>query len=314
MSCPTLVSVIIPTWNRSSLLSRAVSSVLAQTYKNIEIIVVDDCSNDNTSSILASYGSSVRTVHTPSRCGPAAARNLGLSTAQGDIIAFLDSDDWWHPQKLTKQVPLLVDSETGVVYCDAINVDPTDKAISRQCSRYRGRILDQMLVENVVCGSASAAIMRHSCIENSAPFRADIYREDWDLWLRLSFDYKFDYIPEPLVYITVDSSSRHHTISPIAAGSSITAIYQALLDNPRTADYVATHKAQCGSTLHFYTGIILWQNGLVADARAELWQSIRLDPTQVRSYREYIKTFLGDSTLDRIKSLRMATDRLRGRI
>jgi glycosyltransferase involved in cell wall biosynthesis len=105
MSAP-LVSVIIPTYNRAALLSEAVNSVLLQTYRNIEIIVIDDGSTDNTTEVMAAYGDRVRYTRRPN-AGVNAARNLGLKQARGEFVALLDSDDLWAPFKIELQVRLM---------------------------------------------------------------------------------------------------------------------------------------------------------------------------------------------------------------
>ena len=94
-----LVSVIIPTYNRAACLREAIESVLSQTYKQFELIVVDDGSTDATGELLLQYGAKLSVLHT-GHGGPSAARNCGIAAARGDYIAFLDSDDVWLPDKL----------------------------------------------------------------------------------------------------------------------------------------------------------------------------------------------------------------------
>ena len=98
-----LVSVVIPTYNRAWVIKEAVDSVLAQDYKDFELIIVDDGSTDNTSDVLASYGEDVRVLFQENR-GVSAARNRGVAEASGHFVAFLDSDDLWLPKKLSIQV------------------------------------------------------------------------------------------------------------------------------------------------------------------------------------------------------------------
>ena len=97
-----LVSVVIPTYNRAGVICRTIDNVLAQTYRNTEIIVVDDGSTDDTQAKLRSYGGRIRVI-AQSNAGPAAARNRGIEAATGDLIAFQDSDDLWLPNKLERQ-------------------------------------------------------------------------------------------------------------------------------------------------------------------------------------------------------------------
>src|SRR4051812_26873537 len=102
MNYTSLVSVIIPTYNRANVVSEAVESVLNQTYSKVELIVVDDGSTDDTLEKLRRFGNTI-TVITQENAGPSAARNAGIANARGDLIAFLDSDDLWLPTNLERQ-------------------------------------------------------------------------------------------------------------------------------------------------------------------------------------------------------------------
>ena len=98
-----LISCIVPVFNGERFLAEALNSIMAQTYKPLEVIVADDGSSDETASVARGYGAQVRYLWQPNQ-GPAAARNLGLSRAQGDFLAFLDADDLWHHEKLERQM------------------------------------------------------------------------------------------------------------------------------------------------------------------------------------------------------------------
>src|SRR5579863_6506617 len=111
-----LVSVIIPTYNRVALVGETIENVFQQTYKNIEVIVVDDGSTDDTGAKLASYGNRIRWA-TQKNAGPAAARNRGIGMAAGEIVSFHDSDDAWHSSKIARQVSLLERAGPAAVCC-----------------------------------------------------------------------------------------------------------------------------------------------------------------------------------------------------
>jgi teichuronic acid biosynthesis glycosyltransferase TuaG len=117
---PGLVSVIMPAYNAAATIRRSIDSVLAQTRRDLELIVVDDCSSDSTPALIADYvriDPRVRLHRQVPNAGVAAARNAGIEQAQGDFVAFLDSDDWWHPRKLELQIAQMQAGDASVSYC-----------------------------------------------------------------------------------------------------------------------------------------------------------------------------------------------------
>ncbi|HEU4391938.1 MAG TPA: glycosyltransferase family A protein, partial [Blastocatellia bacterium] len=111
---PPQVTVVIPAYNAAKYLIESVDSVLAQSFRDFEVIVVDDGSTDETPEILKSYRSEIRCIRTDNR-GPSSARNLAIRESRGELIAFQDADDVWHPEKLSRQVALLEEHpELGV--------------------------------------------------------------------------------------------------------------------------------------------------------------------------------------------------------
>jgi glycosyltransferase involved in cell wall biosynthesis len=130
---PGLVSVVVPTYNRAYIIAQAINSVLAQTYRDIEIIVVDDGSTDATSEVISKFGPKVRFFR-QRNAGVSAARNLGLRAARGEFVALLDSDDAWLPWKIEAQVAVLrAFPEVGMVWTDMKAVDPDGR---EHCPRY----------------------------------------------------------------------------------------------------------------------------------------------------------------------------------
>ena len=130
------VSIIIPTYNREQLLGRAIKSVLAQTYQDFELIIVDDGSTDNTERLVKSFNSEkTRYIRHRKNKGPAAARNTGIRSAKGDYIAFQDSDDEWMPEKLEKQMRAFTTAppEVGVVYTSYYSTINKGKRFNRAC-------------------------------------------------------------------------------------------------------------------------------------------------------------------------------------
>ena len=183
-----LVSVIIPTYNRWPMLGEAVESVLAQTAGDYELIVVDDGSTDETRCRLADYGSRL-TVLTQRRRGVSAARNLGASRASGGYLAFLDSDDLWHPKKLQRQLDFMERSpEVEICQTDEIWIRNGVRVNPRR--RHRKPSGDIFRASLELClVSPSAVMMRRELFERLGGFDESLpVCEDYDLWLRISKD------------------------------------------------------------------------------------------------------------------------------
>src|SRR5690349_11336244 len=183
---PKLVSVVIPTYNTRRYVAEAVESALAQTYRPIEILVADDGSTDGTEVEMRRFGDAVRYLVQRNQ-GPAAARNLGIGTAQGEYVAFLDADDLWEPTKIAKQVAVMErDARVGVVYCGIHRVDlqaGTTVTIVRDDPALRGDIRRMLLLRNRVV--TSTLLIRRACFERAGLFDETLrWAEDWDLWIR----------------------------------------------------------------------------------------------------------------------------------
>ncbi len=200
MSAQIAVSVIIPTYNRAALVKEAVASVLAQSWQDLEVLVVDDGSTDGTAAALASFAAQIRLLRRASRGGVSAARNAGIQAARGKWLAFLDSDDLWLPEKLARQMAFLA------AHPD-LNLCQTEETWVRRGVRVNqplshrkvgGRIFFASLERCLV--SPSAVILHRRLFEQHGAFDEDLpAAEDYDLWLRLAWRYEVGLLPEPLI-------------------------------------------------------------------------------------------------------------------
>jgi glycosyltransferase involved in cell wall biosynthesis len=208
MSNDQLASVIIPTYNRADVVCRAIDSVLGQTYTNHEVIVVDDGSTDETQSKLRGYGDRIR-VLTQENSGPSKARNRGIATACGEVIAFLDSDDYWLPTKLERQMELLDRVGTSVVCClcnctilynNGIRSSTFKVAdILPSCSRGLWLNPAAILSTRFVIFNQAAAIRREA-LDRSGHFDENLrFGEDYELPLRLALEGPWAVIGDELV-------------------------------------------------------------------------------------------------------------------
>ncbi len=194
------VSVIIPTYNRAAWVTEAVASVLAQTWRDFELIVVDDGSTDATQEVLAAFHGQLKVLCLEGRRGVSAARNLGAAAARGEWLAFLDSDDLWLPEKLARQVeyfkehPDLMICQTEEVWVrNGVRVNPPDTH-----RKTGGAIFLQSLSRCLV--SPSAVMLHRRLFAEMGGFDETLpAAEDYDLWLRVAWRYPVGLAPLPLV-------------------------------------------------------------------------------------------------------------------
>jgi len=196
-----LVSVVIATYNMGHYLPEAVRSVLAQSYLNVDVQIVDDGSTDDTPTIVRQWDAHPRVrLHRQSNAGQAHAKNQGIALSRGDFIAFLDADDVWLPEKLARQMPLFTGRpEVGVVYSGYERMDGEGRPLPKGPTRmHRGRVSGALLIENFV--PFPSAVVRRERLERHGAFDETLGMGiDYDLWLRLSAHCQFDFIAEPTV-------------------------------------------------------------------------------------------------------------------
>jgi glycosyltransferase involved in cell wall biosynthesis len=197
------VSVVIPTYNRASLVGEAMRSVLAQTFPDFELIVVDDGSTDDTRSVVAGFKDSRIRYVPQDNMGISGARNTGIRNARGRYVAFLDSDDLWLPQLLEVEVHILDHNpEAGVVYAKAqgIGSDGNLTFESRgYVQKYSGQTLKSMLYADFTCIQTS--LVRRQCFERAGLFDESLTgRVDWDMFLRLAQHCDFAHVDRVLAH------------------------------------------------------------------------------------------------------------------
>lgn len=197
------VSIVMAAYNAQSFIAEAIQSLLEQSYKNFEILIVDDGSTDNTRAVITPFLLDARVKYIyQTNHGQTVAKNRGIKESSGEIIAFCDADDYWHELKLEKQLAVLMaDAGVGVVYSDiqAISEDGTPLKSGQILSGPEGDILTKLLFDNFI--PFGSAIIRKACILEHGSFNEN-YRMgiDWDLWLRIATSWKFGFVPEKLYF------------------------------------------------------------------------------------------------------------------
>lgn len=202
-----MVTVIIPTYNRANTIKRAIESVQNQTYSNLEIIIVDDNSSDNTKHIIDSINDSrIKYIKQCKNLGGAAARNVGIKNAKGSCIAFQDSDDEWLPNKLQKQLEFMESENADVVCCSYWRYMDKEKSIIPKYKIEQNiNLYEKLFRENFI--GTPTIIGKKQCF-NSEMFDESMPRfQDWELMLRMTKRYKVAFLNEPLVNAYVQDTS-----------------------------------------------------------------------------------------------------------
>lgn len=180
-----LVSVVMPVYNASKYLEETVQSVLRQTYENFELIMIDDCSKDNSLEIARRYEAQdprIRVIAGETNQGVARVRNRGILEAKGAYIALLDSDDVWVDTKLERQVYLLESQEAEIAYCSYDFIDENGNEVLKPFVVPTETNYKKMLVSSVI--SCSTALITSQLLK-AHPFKPEFYHEDYVLWMEL---------------------------------------------------------------------------------------------------------------------------------
>lgn len=198
------VSVVIPVYNGERYLQRAIDGVLAQTYTDVEIVVIDDGSTDSSPTMLREYGDRLCVTH-QANCGNVGlVRNTGIERSRGEFVAFLDQDDWWLPEKLQKQVDMMRSDDriglvhTGVTCFDNETGNETGP-LNPLCrpERMIGECYEVLLLGNPLYNSS--VLVRRSVIDRVGPCDSNIKGntiQDYGLWLRVAKTHRFGFVPD----------------------------------------------------------------------------------------------------------------------
>jgi len=297
---PSLVSVIIPTHNRAHLVGRAIQSVLDQSYQDLEIIVVDDASTDNTEEVVRSFNDKrIKYIRHKKNKGAAAARNTGIMAARSEYIAFQDSDDEWLHEKLEKQMKIFKVSspEVGVVYTDmwkitankrlyfhSPNIMPKDKTIYEQALDYKVRYIGIQTV-----------LMKKECFDKVGLFDEKLPRYiDLELFIRLSKYFYFYHIKEPLLnYYDTKNCISFNTMALITARKTILDKY--FEDIKKNKRVLSNH--------YFGIGASLCSNKELKNGRHYFIKATKAYPLNIIPLLAMLLTLSGQSVYD--KSVRI---------
>lgn len=301
-----VVSVIIPVYNAARWIDHALRSVFAQTYTDFEVIVVDDGSTDAIEDALRPWRDRIVFTRQPNG-GPAAARNRGIQLAKGQLIAFLDADDEWRPEKLEMQVAYFERyPEAGLLHTDVVRTD-RDRHAQRRAFDPPAHVFCALFHTEFFIPTLTVMVPRRVLAEvGGFDERREIHVEDWDLWLRIAARYTVGYLPEPL--------ARHRPGGMMSTAFEKTFTGQALvIDKQRRLCESACplHRAnpeRCMSerryVLHASHAYERFKHGDRAGARRALAEAIALRPWRLTPYRQYLASFVTEPWLAALRRLR----------
>lgn len=287
------VSVIIPTYNCASFINEAIESIINQSYQDLEVIVIDDGSNDDTDKVLKPYMNRIKYIYQENK-GVAIARNVGIRAAKGEYIAFLDSDDIWYPEKLKIQTEILDSHQNvGLVYSD-VNIFggkvKTSVLKDKNKAILSGKIFDSLLLGKFyIC--CSSVIFRKSYIEKVGLFDESLKTcEDLDMWLRITRECDAIFIDNPLVQYRSHSANITKNMQQMYADKYY--VLNKIFSNLLLSKRIQALKPQVWGNFHFEFGKSYYFSKDFQKSNMELTKAIKLVPFSSGAYLCLFKSFL----------------------
>lgn len=285
----------MPTFNSAKTVSSSIDSIFGQDYPSFELIIIDDGSTDETISILEEYEkkySDCITILSQSNKGPAAARNAGIAIAKGAYIAFLDSDDIWHPSKLSVQLKALSDRpEAGLCHTGARHIDH-EGVVFKEAPvdmTYDGECFHNMIQLNGIVTSATL-IHRH-VIDNCGTFDDSFFtRSDWEYWIRVSHAYPFVAVPDLLIDYRVHPGNISNNIDQNYI-DHLAIIEKSASTLPNTAEIKASIK-RAKYFLYYRYAIRYYRRSELKRSRREIGNAIKIAPYRLGAWKVAIKILL----------------------
>jgi glycosyltransferase involved in cell wall biosynthesis len=277
MSRTPRVSVVIPAFNHGRYVGEAVQSALDQSYPDLEVIVIDDGSTDNTREVIRGFGDRVRYFHQENR-GLAASRNRGIGESRGDFVAFLDADDLWLPRKLERQLEVFDQHPSArLVYAGVFHVDCGGRVLKEIRPRHRGATLPQLLLDNIVIGSGTTAVVPRECLRELGGFdeRFSVC-EDWELWLRIARRYEMDYVDEPLAKYRLHAGNVHKDQERMKTGRL--AVLDKFFADATLPPGLRRVRRRAYGAAYTNFGFFYYFDGEFDRARTNLMQAVRVYP------------------------------------
>ena len=291
------VSVIIPIYNSSKWIEKTIESVLCQTYGDLETVIVDDGSTDDTAEIVKKYKNRAVRYFYQKNKGVSAARNKGIEVAGGKYIALLDHDDLWMPEKIEKQLHIFNNKpDTGLVYSDAFVIDENGRVLYRVFEKlepHSGKIYRNLFLVNFI--PCLTAVIPKRVFEDVGLFPEEYtMAEEYDLFLRIAEKYKIEYVKEPLAKYRVHGESISSRKFVLGYTERID-IIEKMIKNKSPMIPVVGEKPVRETLAYCYYGISKTDffEGKTAECRINLKKSFEYSRKNIKGYLLWVLSYGG---------------------
>ncbi len=293
------VTVIIPTYRRPKFLHRAIASVLSQTFEDFELLIIDDNSEDITAEVVKKNSDArIRYYCNTNNKGGAASRNRGIREAQAAYIAFLDDDDEWLPEILQLQVSLLDQRspDVGGVYTGYEKIkESTGESLGVTLPTKKGDLSYELLLSNPLAGTSGLLFRKH-CFDVVGVFDEALSSfQDYDLWIRISKYFQFEYINQVLYRYYVHDKKIWTNPQALSDGLDI-------ITNKHCTEALAVRKHF--SSQFLTVGVMFCYSGNLKKGRKAYWKAIKLYPFEIRNYFNLVLSLMGKDNFNKIKTLK----------
>lgn len=300
-----LVSVVVPVYNREGLVPFAIDSILGQTYHNLEVVLINDGSTDNSLAVLRNYEhqfpDKVRVIDQANQ-GQVKARNVGIRASKGRYIAFLDSDDVWRPEKLELQLPEFGPG-VGLVYCGAEFVNNEGACLGFEVvdPDLTGNIYTQLLIKNRMTGGT--VVVSREALDQVGLFDEELRAaENWDLWIRVCKQYKAGAVARPLIQYRFHPNNMSKDFDLMLSAKR--RIIEKHCDRNSSDKDIARSSAVAEADFYYRVGVHFFSLEEYRQSFVSLWRANMLSPLYEDSLIRMGRCLLGQPGNKLLRSLK----------